>query len=480
MTKKKKTSKRNSTKTMNISTLKNYSFYTGCLIPSRYPSIEISSRKVLADLGVTLHELEGTTCCPNQMAIKSTDETVWELMAARNMAIAEKNGFDILSLCNGCYNTLKTVNSTMKNNDKRRDWVNSELKEQDLEFNGTIKVKHILEVLTSELGLVAIEKKLKRNLDGLSAATHTGCHVTRPEDNISFDDTKEPKALDSLTKLLGIKSVKYPEKHICCGGGLKIGCIEDAAAYARKKILHMIENGADCIVVCCPYCRAQFESALKEIKENYNEKYELPVFYITELIALAMGYSPNELGLLILEASPLAKKELINKILDEKIELKIEDEIFDETVTRDQLKICIDCLACADDCSTAMISDYHPDELVKLALAGDLDEILKRDDIWHCMNCHECIDNCPQGFGMVKLIFRLKNLAIERGICPDVIINRDTELSKTGYSFKPNDEVRKKLGLPPIKCIDTDDISCMVCGTGVEKAKECKEIKESK
>jgi hypothetical protein len=79
---------------------------------------------------------------------------------------------------------------------------------------------------------------------------------------------------------------------------------------------------------------------------------------------------------------------------------------------------------------------------------------------------------------MVKLIFRLKNMAIERGICPEVIINRDTELSKSGYSFKPNDEVRKKLGLPPITCADPDQIACMVCGTGVEKAKECKEIKE--
>jgi CoB--CoM heterodisulfide reductase subunit B len=468
MTRKKNSNPKRKVKSAKISSLKNYSIYTGCLIPSRYPSIEIASRKVLEDLGVRMHELSGTTCCPNQMAIKSTDESFWELMAARNLAIAEKNGYDILSLCNGCYNTLKTVNTKLKNNDRLREEINSKLFSMGIEFKGTINVKHILEVLISDLGLTTIEKALVRNLKSLNAATHTGCHVTRPEDNITFDDMKEPKTLDKLTGLLGIKSVDYPEKHLCCGGGLKVASAEDAAAFARKKLLHMKENGADCIIVACPYCRAQFESAQSDIRENYNEKFELPVFYITELIALAMGYTPNELGIFILESNPEVKQKLLTRILGK----ELEKEIFNETVTKEQLEICMDCLACADDCSTAMVSDYHPDELVKLALDGKLDEILKRGDIWYCMNCHECIDNCPQGFGMVKLIFRLKNLAIQRGICPDVILHRDSELTSSGYAFKPNDELRSKLGLPPIKGLELKDITKLICDTGVAKANE--------
>ncbi|MCK5561470.1 MAG: hypothetical protein KAJ51_12785, partial [Thermoplasmata archaeon] len=119
MRKKAKTSKKRSK-------LKKYSLYIGCLIPSRYPAIELASRKVLDNLDVELMELKDTTCCPNQMAIKSTDETLWGLMAGRNLAIAEENGYDVLSLCNGCYNTLKTVNSTLKNDDRRRDKLNHE------------------------------------------------------------------------------------------------------------------------------------------------------------------------------------------------------------------------------------------------------------------------------------------------------------------------------------------------------------------
>jgi CoB--CoM heterodisulfide reductase subunit B len=452
--------------------LKRYSLYTGCLIPSRYPSIEISSRKVLGDLNIELLNLKETTCCPNQMAIKSTDEDLWELLAARNLAIAEKNGCDILSLCNGCYNTLKTVNSALKNNDSLRNKINDELACFGLEFMGNIKVKHILEVLHDDIGITAIEKLVVRRFEDLRAATHYGCHVTRPEDNMGFDDPKEPKSLDKLVALLGIKSVEYPEKQLCCGGGLKIASTEDAASFARKKIMHIIENGATCIIVSCPYCRAQFESAQAEIRENYNEKLNLPVFYYTELLGLAMGYTPEELGLFVSESNPEPKRKVLESIFGK----PPSKDIFDETVTKEQIKTCMDCQACVDDCSSAMVADYHPDELWKLALDGKFDELINREDIWYCMNCHECIDRCPQGFGLVKLIFRLKNLAIDHGICPDVIIHRDSELSDSGYAFKHNAELRKSLGLPAIEGISSKDIVKLMTGTKIEKAlKECED-----
>jgi CoB--CoM heterodisulfide reductase subunit B len=458
--------KKANTNNPNLSKTKTYSLYTGCLIPSRYPSIELSSRKVLGHLGVNLVELNDTTCCPNQMAIKSTDEKLWLLMAARNLAIAEKNGYDILSLCNGCYNTLKTVNTKLKNNDKLRDELNKELLDFGLEFHGTIKVKHILEVLKNDLGITTIEKSLTRNLEGLSAALHYGCHVIRPEDNLGFDDPKNPKSLDSLVELLGINNVDYPEKHLCCGGGLKIGNVEDAASFARKKLMHMKNNNANCIVVPCPYCRAQLESAQVEIRENYNEKFGLPVFYYTELLGLAMGYPPEDLGIFLPGAFVEEKKGLLNTVLG----IKPKSEIFNETVTKEQLEICSECLACADDCSTVMVSDYNLKELIELALEGKLDELLERKDIWHCMNCHECIDHCPQGFGMVKFIFRLKNLAIERGICPDVITHRDVALSESGFAFKMDSKLRKKLGLPPIKNINKKDMTGLITGTKLKNA----------
>ncbi|MCK5561642.1 MAG: 4Fe-4S dicluster domain-containing protein [Thermoplasmata archaeon] len=452
--------------------VKNYSIYTGCLIPSRYPSIEISARKILKDLGVKLHELHETTCCPNQMAIKSTDEHLWEIMAARNLALAEKAGYDILTLCNGCYNTLKTVNSALINDDKLRDDINQELSKHELEFKGTLRVKHILEVLHDDISTTSIEKLMVRNLEDLRAAVHYGCHIMRPEDNMGFDDPEHPVKLDKMVELLGAKSIEYPEKYQCCGGGLKIASTEDAVSFARTKLMHIKESGADCIVVVCPYCRAQFESALVELQESYNEEYNIPIFYYTELLALAFGYDPSEVGLNFPDVSYEAREQLLARILAK----RPDNELFDETITKDQLKICLECLACADDCPAATVTDYHPEELLELAVEGKLNELLARDDIWRCMNCHECIERCPQGFGMVKLIFKLKNMAIERGICPDVIANRDTELAGSGFAFAPDNKARKKLGLPPLKSADPKKLTKLISGTNIEKAtKECED-----
>jgi heterodisulfide reductase subunit C len=329
-----------------------------------------------------------------------------------------------------------------------------------------------LEVLHDDIGITAIERTLKRSLNKLTAGLHYGCHVTRPEDGISFDDTEEPKTMDKLVRLLGIKSIEYPDKYLCCGGGLKIASQEDAAGFARNKFMQIIDSDANCIVVTCPYCRAQLESAKAEIQESYNEKIPLPIFYYTELLGLAMGFSPEDLGLNIADTDTDLKMKLIDSVFAK----PPSTEIFDEEVTKEQLKICMECQACADDCSSAMIMNYHPEELLELALEGKFDELINRKDIWYCMNCHECIDKCPQEFGMVKFIFRLKNLAIEHGICPDVIINRDTELSDSGFAFKPNSKLRKKLGLPTINGATQSDIEKLITGTRINKAtKECED-----
>jgi heterodisulfide reductase subunit B len=425
----------------------------------------MASRKVLDKLQVGLSLIEGATCCPNQMAIKSSDKDLWQVLAARNLCLAEGGGHDIVSLCNGCYNTLKTVNSALKGNDKLRDKVNGELAKLGLTFKGTIEVKHILELLTVDIGDGAIEKTVERRLKGLKAATFYGCHVVKPEDHMGFEDPKEPKSLDQLVKLLGIESVDYPEKDVCCGGGLKIASIDDALNFARSKLRSMKENGANCVVVACPYCMVQLDFSQKDILDVYGDEIGLPVFYYTELLGLAQGFKPEELGLDIHGRVGTSNKELLERILGEG---PVED-VFDEKVTREQLEICSGCMACADDCAAAMATDYHPEELVALALEGKTDELVNRKDIWYCMNCHDCVEDCPQGFGMVSLVFRLKNLAIQAGICPEVVVNRGDELSETGYAFAPNQDVRKKMGLPPIKAADIKDVEKMIKNSSLKK-----------
>lgn len=429
-----------------------YSLFAGCLIPSKFPFIEKASRSVLQNLGLELDDIEEASCCPNQMAIKSSDEALWFALAARNLCLAERKGHDILTLCNGCYDTLKTVNSRLKSDDKFREKINKMLAGFGLEFAGLIDVKHIVQVLHDDVGPNAIEKKVIFPLKGIKCASFMGCHVRRPMDHMGFDDPNEPAYLDDLIRVMGGETLKYSEKNSCCAGGLSIGRKDDVVPAARRVLHSAREEGALAIVVSCPFCFAQFFRSEKEIQDIYSENIRFPVFYLTELLGLTFGISPGELGLpMHIEMSTGGEKEFINTLLGE----GVDESFFSDKVTKEQLVLCAKCKACVDDCPTAMTtSDYKPEEILKLVIEGRADEACTREDIWFCMNCHECSQECPQGFGMVKLIIKLKNLAAAKGIYPEAVGHRISELHESGYSFKMDEKIREEMELPKINLPD--------------------------
>lgn len=437
-------------------TTKKYTFFTGCIIPSRFPFIELASRKVLESLGIKIEDLEDASCCPNQMAIQSSDKKLWYTLAARNLCLAEGTDNDLLTLCNGCYDTLKTVNSALKADDELRQKVNEQLKTLGLEFKGSIEVKHILQVLHDDIGTGKIEKSTSKPLNSLKIAPFEGCHAMRPMDHMGFDNQKDRKYLSDIIKAMSGKVVDYPEHNSCCGGGLSIARADDVAPAVKNLVNSAKCSGASSIIVSCPFCFAQLLRGQALINETYIEKTNMPIFYITEIMALTMGFKPEEIGLpLHYEMSVGEERKIVDTVLGERGEI----DMFTDEITRSQLETCLDCMACADDCPTAMAtSDYHPEDIVRLVLEAKIDEVLERNDIWYCMNCHECIDKCPQDFGLVKLLVRLKNLAIERGTCPEIIERRLKTLAMTGYSFERDEEAREKLGLPSLEGADVEDI----------------------
>lgn len=449
---------------------KKYSLFTGCLIPSKFPFIEKATRAVFRVLDIELMDIKDASCCPNQMAVKSSDNALWYTLAARNLCLAESAGYDIMSLCNGCYDTLKTVNSKLKVDDQFREKINALLAEYDLEFKGSIRVKHVVQVLHDDVGQLAIERLTVNPLEGFKCASFMGCHVKRPMDHMGFDDPEDPTYLSDLIKVIGGVPISYSQQTSCCGGGLSIGRKDDVVPAARRVLRSALEADAQALVVNCPFCFAQFFRSEKDIQEIYNDGLKLPIFYITQLMGLAFGLSPEELGIpLQYKISSSGEKEFVEELLEE----KIDESIFSDEVTLSQLKICEKCSACIDDCQTAMTtSDYKPEEILKLVLAGNVDEVLKRDDIWFCMNCHECTQQCPQGFGMVKLISWLKNQAYKKGIYPEVVGHRLSELHESGYSFPVDMGKRKELSLPEIKVPDMTKLRKLIKETTGESSDE--------
>ncbi|MCK5302595.1 MAG: CoB--CoM heterodisulfide reductase iron-sulfur subunit B family protein [Candidatus Thorarchaeota archaeon] len=269
-----------------------YSLYMGCSVPANYPNYETTLFRVAEKFDIELNYMEGVSCCgsPNLRAI---DYMGWLIVNARTLAIAEKNGHDIVTPCNGCFGTLKDVYHFLTHNADYREKVNDELKKTGLEFKGTIKPRHFIEALYNDIGIDEIKKKITKPLDGVGIAIHYGCHLLRPKDVTEF----KPEIFEALIRVTGASVVEYPLWKQCCGATVLPVNEDLAIRLARDKLKSMKEAGAVFITVSCPACGNQLDLQQLGLKESYGEEYNLPVLFITQILGLAMGMGDDEVGL---------------------------------------------------------------------------------------------------------------------------------------------------------------------------------------
>jgi heterodisulfide reductase subunit B len=218
--------------------MSNYALFLGCTIPARFPFMEKSIRMVLSELGVRTKDLAGTTCCPTKSIARVIGSDQWYVTAARNLALAEAAGLDILTPCNGCFSSLKAVVTDLNMNLQLRKSVNKELARLGLEYTGVITVKHLVQVLFDEVSAAEIKKRVVRPLTGMKIAVHYGCHMVRPSSAIHFDDPNRPTKFDQLVAAIGAESINYTTKMMCCGNDLNTADEPDVAiAMSREKLL---------------------------------------------------------------------------------------------------------------------------------------------------------------------------------------------------------------------------------------------------
>ncbi|MHA1936308.1 MAG: CoB--CoM heterodisulfide reductase iron-sulfur subunit B family protein [Candidatus Thorarchaeota archaeon] len=269
-----------------------YNLYMGCSVPANYPNYESSMLKVAEALGMELTYLEDVACCgsPNLRAI---DYMGWILVNARTLAIAEKNGHDLVTPCNGCFASLKDAWHFLLHDAEYRKKVNSELKKEGLEFKGTSKPRHFVEALYTDVGIDEIKKKITTPLDGVGIAIHYGCHVTRPKDVTEFS----PEILDELVRATGASVVEYPIWKQCCGATVLPVNEDLAIRLARDKLKSMKEAGAVFATVICPACANQLDLQQLGLKESYGEEYNLPILLYPQILGLALGMDEDAVGL---------------------------------------------------------------------------------------------------------------------------------------------------------------------------------------
>lgn len=275
-----------------------YKLFPGCFIQNRIPFLEASARFVFDELGLQ-YSSGNFGCCPNPVGLRFVDEKTWAALGARNLVEAETEGKNIMSLCNGCYQSMAVVNHELKHNALLKDEVNKVLAEVGKSYNGSINVDHFVRVLHEEVGIEKIKSKITRPLTGLKVALHPGCHYARPSHILHGEDPFNLTFLRDLVEASGATVIDYDQEALCCGNGVRNSDPYIANTMLKAKIDNARLHGAECFAVNCPACFQQFDAEQRNLKDMAEEgvDYNFPTFYVTELLALAMGKEAKEIGI---------------------------------------------------------------------------------------------------------------------------------------------------------------------------------------
>jgi len=287
---------------------KKYALFTGCMMSTEQYAYEMSIRESLPILDIELVEIEGFSCCGEPM--KSVNQLLALYLSARNIAIAEKNNLDILAPCAMCHLSLSECKHLLENNTEMKDRVNGMLSDEDLNYKGSVEILHTVDLLHDYVGLETIKKQVKKPLTGLKFATHYGCHLIRPSEIGRPVNSENPIKMEEILKALGAETVNYyPEKLDCCGGILQINSPESALTKTGQKLKAVQDYGFNGLVDVCPWCHRMYDARQVKAGETVATKLEVPVFYLTQLLGLALGVNKEKLGL-DLNLSPVDKLNL--------------------------------------------------------------------------------------------------------------------------------------------------------------------------
>jgi len=275
--------------------LKYYTYFPGCSSSEGgAKAYGWSTQAVSKILDMELIELDDWNCC-GSTPYSSVDELASFCLSARNLSLAEKRGFDLVTPCSSCYVILNRTNSHLKEYPQVKAKVNEALAAGSLGYHGTVRVRHLLDVFVNDIGYDEINSKVKRNLGGLKVAPYYGCQVVRPR--FGFDHPEFPQSLDKLIASLGGEPVPFPLKARCCGGSLIIPEEALALDLIRKLLDSALSNGAECLVTVCPLCQTNLDAYQSRVNKRFKTNFNLPILFFTQLMGVAFGLGGEELGL---------------------------------------------------------------------------------------------------------------------------------------------------------------------------------------
>ena len=284
-----------------------YSYYPGCSLHASAKEYDESTRELFKSLQIGLKEVPDWCCCGATPA-HNVDELLSISLCAKNLELSAQVEGDLAVACAACFSRLKVAQHKLADHEELREQVEYAL---DAPLSVDKPVKHLLEILASDFGLERLADAVKHPLDGLKVACYYGCLLTRPPGVPQLDCTEAPTIMERVITAAGAEAVPWSHRLECCGAnftlsrpGVVLKLSGDILASAKRA-------GADCIIVACPLCHGNLDIRQAEIEEASGERYNMPVFYMTQLLALAAGVASHKLGLesMIVNPVPLLKEK---------------------------------------------------------------------------------------------------------------------------------------------------------------------------
>lgn len=270
--------------------MKQISYFPGCTLTNKATGLNNTAKECARALGVELKELENWYCCQANFSTV-TDNMMNHLAPVRTIVSARKEGDILAVLCSTCYYVLKRENRLMEADEEKRKVVFDFLEE---EYKGPVRIVHFLEMIRDEVGFDKLKEKVKVSLGNLRVAPYYGCQLLRPVRELEFDDPFVPTLFDEFLKALGCKVIDHPFKTECCGSYLVTSENKAVEDCVERILKYAVMNGAEAITTSCPLCNFNLDWSQRAIRERNDLFRNMPVFYLTELMSLALGIEVRE------------------------------------------------------------------------------------------------------------------------------------------------------------------------------------------
>lgn len=302
--------------------MKKFPYFPGCTLKQTAKNFEKSAMASARHIGIELVELPRWNCCGAVSSLTS-DDVMHHVAPIRDLVRVQQmndegmldNEYRLVVLCAMCFNVLKRSNMLVTKDAETLNKIN-EFMDTEPDYEGTVEVKHFLEILRDFVGFDKIKEKIVNPLKGLKVSAYYGCTLLRPRE-VGIDDPESPTIMDDFIKSLGAEPVDNPYKSLCCGSYHTVGKNKDIVAHRTYKIVNGARrNGADVIITSCPLCAFNLDNRQELTKKLHPDFKHMPILYFTQLMALAFG-EENEAGFDENFVNPiplLREKKLLKKL----------------------------------------------------------------------------------------------------------------------------------------------------------------------